>query len=150
MIDLYVFSSATLTNIWAGIGSRNWAVSLEQGRNASIQGKAKNLPIGGLGIFYCVQEKALTTPFLIRSKPEPNRVIEHIWPEKWSLPFRIVPLGSPDSLITTIDLKKLLPSLSTGAKRWNELFHVSPLTVFAASKISETDWEILVSRLADE
>ena len=150
MIDIYAFSSANLTNIWAGVGAHLWAVSLEQARNASIRGKARNLPVGGVGIFYCVEDKALTTPFLIRSKPDLDTEITHVWPERWALSFRIVPLGSPEKRVPVSELRSKLPSLARTTSAWNSLFHISPLTVFAASKVSEDDWAVLIQELADE
>lgn len=149
IMNVYVFSSANLTNIWAGVGAHMWAISLGQSKNPSIQGKAKNLPIGGFGIFYCVEKKALTTPFIVRSKPDEKAIIVHIWPGEWALPFRIVPLGSPEKLLFIEKLVAKLPSLSP-EKHWDSLFHVSPITVFAPSRITDEDWAVIINELAQE
>ena len=147
-MDVYVFSSKTLTNIWAAIGARKWAVSLKQSENTSIIKKSQNLPIGSFGLFYCVRpEECLTTPFVIRSKPSQKERIENIWDETWALPFNIIPLGTPDNRLPKNKLKELLPSLINSKRKWNELIHVSPITVFAASKIPEEDWGILINSL---
>jgi hypothetical protein len=46
-MNLYVFSCNTITNIWAGIGARRWAVSRDQAANIpGLYGKARSVPIG--------------------------------------------------------------------------------------------------------
>ena len=96
-MDIFVFASKNLTNIWAGIGARLWAVShrgdavMELGRKT----KSQNMRIGSFGILYCNETHALTTPFIVYSKPDLHLTVENVWPEKWVLPFRIFPLGSP-------------------------------------------------------
>lgn len=147
-MHVFVFSSNSLTNIWAGIGARRWAVSKAQGENPSIRTKARNFPIGALGLIYCVQTRSVTTPFLVRTKPDEEAIVEDIWPEPWLLPFSILPLGSPLHQIKKDDLGTKLPSLINGQKRWDQLLHVQPLTVFAPSELSDNDWSVLVSELA--
>jgi len=149
-MHIFVFSSSNLTNTWAGIGARRWAVSRRQGNNPSIRSKASKLPIGGLGLFYCVETKSFTTPFLIRTKPQADVVVEDVWPEPWALPFGILPLGSPERRMKKHELAERLPSLSDGGRHWTQLLHVEPPTVFAPSQISEEDWAVLVSELAVE
>lgn len=148
-MNVFVFSSSNLTNIWAGIGARRWAVSQAQGENPSIKTKAKNMPVGSLGLFYCVETQSLTTPFLVRSQPEENQIVKNIWPEPWLLPFGILPLGSPHHQLKKDELGKKLPSLKHGNQRWDQLFHIQPLTVFAPSVLSEADWAVVVSELAE-
>jgi hypothetical protein len=145
-MDIFVFTSANLTNIWAGVGARQWAVSNEQAGNASIQGKARKFAIGSLGIFYCVESQCLTTPFMVVSKPRFEEIVSHIWPGSWSLPFGIVPLGSPHKLLPVSRLAPKLPSLTSG-QSWSSLFHVTPLTVFASSKLTPEDWAVVVGEL---
>ena len=145
-MHIYVFSSKNLTNIWAGIGAHKWAVSKVQGDNQSIRTKAKNLPIGSLGLLYCVDSQSFTTPFLITSKPGAAQKVENIWPEMWVLPFSISPLGTPKHQLHKDKLATLLPSLNSG-KQWSHVLHVQPLTVFAPSEISDDDWAALVSVL---
>ncbi|TPK74784.1 hypothetical protein FJ930_07220 [Mesorhizobium sp. B2-4-15] len=147
MPDVYVFTSANLTNLWAGVGAGYWAVSAKQAGNSSIRGKAKSLPTGAFGLFYCVEAKALTTPFIVTSKPNDNVIIRHVWEHEWHLPFTIVPLSDPRLILRIDELGTLLPSLRGASKTWNDLFHISPITVFAPSKLSEKDWEIIIGIL---
>ena len=60
-MELFVFSSKNLTNIWAGIGARKWAVSQDQAANTGVTTKAKALRVGSLGILYCVETQSLTS-----------------------------------------------------------------------------------------
>ncbi len=145
-MDIFVFSSENLTNIWAGVGARTWAVAPKQAKSAQIQGKAKKLAVGSLGLFYCVESKCLTTPFMVTSKPQVGEIVSHIWSGQWGLPFGIVPLGSPHKTLRVSSLASKLPSLSSG-QGWASLFHVAPATVFAASKLTPEDWAAIVGEL---
>lgn len=145
-MEVFTFSAANLTNIWAGVGSHSWAVSPEQAANASIQGKARKFQVGCLGIFYCVSSKSLTTPFLVSSPPRPNEVVTNVWPEQWALPFGIVPMGSPHRQLPVSSLATKLPGLA-GSQAWSSLFHVSPITGFAPSQLTPEDWAVLVHEL---
>jgi hypothetical protein len=146
---VYVFSSTNLTNIWAGVGARLWAVSEAQAQNPSIAAKARDLPVGALGILYCVEKQSFTVPFVIRSKPDPNRVVSDIWPESWRLPFQIVPLGTPRRQMANEDLPSRLPGLRASGKGWHHVLHIQGLTAFAASEVGDADWQVFVEELAD-
>lgn len=149
-MKLFVFSSYSISNIWAAIGARQWAVSKKQAENKSIRTKASNVPIGSLGIFYYnIGIAYFTTPFLICSKPDAGKIIKDIWPKEWALPFRILPLGSPEKHITASKLASMLPSLKGKSGEWKSLFHVQGLTVFTPSPITDMDWEVIISELAD-
>ncbi len=58
----------------------------------------------------------------------------------------MLPLGSPTRQLHKDRLVRLLPSLK-GSKRWDQLLPVSPVTVFAPSKLSDEDWSVFVSEL---
>jgi hypothetical protein len=147
-MHVYVVSSKNLTNIWAGIGARRWAVSQAQGDNVSIQTKAKNLPVGALGVIYCVDIQSFTTPFVVTSKPDLAATITDIWPEPWTLPFSLFPLGSPRRQVHKDRLATLLPSLKSGGQ-WDQLLHVAPVTVFAPSQLTDDDWSALAGQLIE-
>lgn len=144
-VSVFVFTSSTLTNIWAGIGSRKWAVSARQASNVSIRTKAKRLPVGQFGLFYCTQTKSVMAPFVISTQPDMTSEVTNIWPETWALPFGIVPLGTPENQIHTKDLA-VLPAVRAGTP-WQKLLHFQPTTVFAPSHLSAGDWAVLASRL---
>ena len=148
-MNIYVFTSASVTNIWAGIGAHKWAVSRAQAANSSIRSKSENVEIGSFGIFYCVETKSLTTPFILRSKPHISDVVRNVWADTWELPFKIIPLGTPNKSISTDRLSTLLPSLKSGNGRWDLLFHFQPITVFAPSQITSADWTILIENLTE-
>ena len=96
-----------------------------------------------------VQTCALPISFLIYSKPDPEKIIKDIWPKEWALPFKIFPLGSPKKYIIASKLASKLPSLKGDSEKWKRLFHPQGLTVFVPSEITDMDWEIIISELAD-
>jgi hypothetical protein len=150
-MEIFVFSSKNLTNIWAGIGARLWAVAPRQ-PSASAAGrvtKSQNMRVGSFGILYCVETHSLTTPFIVYSRPDVERVVADVWPEKWVLPFNMFPLGTPNLQLRANEAKRILPIFKkTGETSFGNIFHVQALTAFATTKIDNADWEILVDRLA--
>ena len=150
-MDIFVFSSETLTNIWAGIGAKMWAVS-DTGNAMTFQGrhtKSKSMKIGSFGILYCVETHGLTTPFIVYSAADPSVAIENVWKGKWVLPFKILPLGTPDRQLISHDAVALLPIFEKQqTKDFSKVFHIQAITAFSPSEISSGDWEILLSRLA--
>ena len=148
MPGIFVFSSSNVTNIWAGIGARKWAVSEKQAENASISTKGKKMPVGALGLIYCVEKKALTTPFVVTSGVTEQEIAD-VWPQSWRLPFSIAPLGTPQKLLATTDLSALVPSLKDTGANWNTLFFVTPTMVFTSSKLTDADWAEVSGKLLD-
>jgi hypothetical protein len=82
-MELFCFASKNLTNIWAGIGARMWAVAetSSSDRQSRIT-KSKRMRVGALGLLYCNETHSFTTPFLVYSKPEPEKIIIDVWPER--------------------------------------------------------------------
>ena len=149
-VDVFAFSSANLTNVWAGVGAGLWAVGKEQSEKVGgAAKKAAALQIGSLGIIYCSAIESFTTPFIVYSRPDPEKEISDVWREKWVLPFRIHPLGTPRRLVHKDKLRSLLPSLQDGKQAWNQFVHVAPTTIFAASRLQSADWEALLRELAE-
>jgi hypothetical protein len=153
-MSIFVFSSKTLTNIWAGIGAGLWAVSKSD--DAGIQQgkvtKSKNMKIGSFGVLYCSQTQCLTTSFIMYSQPDPEEVIYNVWPEEegWVLPFRIHPLGTPRKQLHKDEAMKILPTLrKSGQTNFGHALPVQATTVFAPSPLQESDWEELVKKLAE-
>ena len=146
-MELFVFSSKNLTNIWAGIGARKWAVSLEQAANPSISAKARALRIGSLGILYCVETQSLTTPFIVASTPDETAVVMDIWPEDWRLPFSIYPLGSPRQQMGKTDIANL-PVVRNSGSQWNNVIRTQGQFAFQPAVIEVEDWSILFQQLS--
>lgn len=146
-MEVYVFTSRNLTNIWAGIGARRWAVSRAQAEMPATPTKASRMRIGAAGLLYCSDTQTLTTPFLVYSRPELEIIVANIWPEEWMLPFHIHPLGTPERQLHKDQLQHLLPSVRDGERAWHHVFHIQPTTVFAPSQITNEDWEILLQHL---
>jgi hypothetical protein len=145
---LYVFSSWSITNIWAGIGAGLWAISEKQAENVSgsIQ-KASAMRIGSAGVMYCSETQSFTTPFLVLSSPLPQETVTNVWPESWTLPFRIHSLGTPRRQLHKDLVNERLPSLRDGTRQWNHVLLVTPVTVFVPSDVHESDWEVIVEQL---
>jgi hypothetical protein len=151
IVELFVFSSRNLTNIWAGIGARLWAVSQrhESGMKELVT-KSKRMQIGSIGLLYCSEVQALTTSFIVYSTPDDQKVIENVWPEAWVMPFRIHPLGTPQKQLHKSDAVKLLPVFrAKNSTNIGHVFAIQPTTVFVPSEVSTEDWRIIVERLAE-
>jgi hypothetical protein len=152
-MDIYVFASKNLTNIWAGIGARLWAVSQTDDTATSLGRKTKSqsIRLGSFGILYCVDTHSLTTPFIVYSKPDPDRIVVNVWPEKWVLPFRILPLGTPDLQLSSELAKRALPIFQKSEeKNFGKVFHVQAVTAFSPTSIGAEDWEELIRHLATD
>jgi len=145
-MDLFAFSSKNLTNIWAGVGARRWAVSAEQAKMPGARTKARALRIGALGILYCVETKSLTTPLLVSSVTDEHATVRDVWPEEWHLPFGIYPLGSPHRQMGTDDIAQL-PAVVAAGRQWNNVIFTQGSFAFQPSKIGAEDWEVLFARL---
>ena len=148
-MQIYVFSSNNLTNIWAGVGAGMWAVSLKLAKSKGTITKSQNLRIGSLGILYCSGTQEFTTPFLVKTVPQKRVEIADIWSEKWSLPFEISTLGSPTKRLSRDIVAHELPSVKTTGKHWNKILYVQPNFSFQPSDISTEDWAFLFGRLGE-
>ncbi len=145
-MEIYVFSSKTLTNIWAGVGAGMWAVSLKLGSKKGTVTKAGKVTIGSLGVLYCSETHEFTTPFLFKSTPK-DETIEGVWDEAWRLPFEITPLGSPRKRLSKDELKKQMPTVVQTSRKWDDVLKVRPSFSFQAMQISASDWAYLFERL---
>jgi len=102
-IDLFCFASSSLTNIWAGVGARRWAVR-EPSTSAGMKGhvtKSKRMTVGSFGLIYCGETHSFSTPFIVTSPPEEGVVENNIWAGSWVLPFSIYPLGNPSKQVSS-------------------------------------------------
>ena len=151
-MKLYAFTSKSLTNIWAGVGAQLWAVpnSDSDQSNKGRATKAARMEVGSFGILYCTANQSFTSPFIVHSKADPNRVVFDVWDGErgWILPFQIRTLGNPRALLPWDRAKADLPSCKDG-KPLNSLIHVEPLTVFTGTEISADDWSYLIGKLAN-
>ena len=148
-MELFCFASNSLTNIWAGIGSKTWAVAETSPSDMKARiTKSKRMKIGSLGIIYCNQTHSFTTPFLVVSAPDPVRKIEDIWPEHWRLPFAIHPLGNPSRQVhADIAKQKWAVLANVGAGGVSAAMHITGTTVFVPIDISIDDWAAMLSDL---
>jgi hypothetical protein len=147
-MDVYIFSSKNLTNIWAGVGARKWAISKDQADMSGTATKASRLHLGALGLIYCVETQSFTTPFMVASTPLPGSCITNIWPEEWFFPFSIFPLGSPSKQMSKSDASNL-PVVKKSGRQWNTVLHTQGQFVFQPSQLEVEDWGIIFGTLKE-
>jgi hypothetical protein len=145
-MDLYIFASNNLTNIWAGVGAQKWAVSKDQSEMPAAATKARMLPIGAIGLLYSSESHTFSTPFLVASAPEVGKSVKGIWPEEWFFPFDILPLGSPLRQMSTTEVSAL-PTIKASGRSWNRTFRVQGQFVFQPTTIVAEDWSLIFSKL---
>ena len=151
-MKLYTFSSDDITNVWAGVGAQMWAVPLSKSdsSNKGRATKASKMPVGAFGILYSSADRCFTCPFVVHGKAETDitKVVRHIWPGPWILPFAIRTIGNPHATLSWKETAALLPSCADGTPL-NKVIHVEPLTVFTADAITDEDWSALIEKLAN-
>ena len=149
-MKLYAFASKNLTNIWAGVGARMWAVAeTSQSDMRPRTTKSRFMQVGSAGILYCNETHSFTTPFLVYSVPDPDRVVTDIWPERWRLPFRILPLGTPErQMHKDIASQKLQVLSNMGQGGVSAAMNITGTTVFVPKEVPHEDWATLLSNLA--
>jgi hypothetical protein len=148
-MELFFFGSKTLTNVWAGVGAGLWAVSDSTPQDVRSRiTKSKGMRVGSLGIIYCGEIHSFTTPFLVLSEPDPDRVVLDVWPERWHLPFRIYPLGTPDKRLSQEAAKSLIPILKqSSTSSVTAALNITGTTVFVPKVVTAEDWEVFVRHL---
>ncbi|MBI2383446.1 MAG: hypothetical protein HYV18_05185 [Gammaproteobacteria bacterium] len=149
-MELFCFASKNVTNIWAGIGARMWAVAETSPTDMKARAtKSKRMKVGSLGLLYCNETHSFTTPFLVYSAPDPEKVVSDIWPESWRLPFRIHPLGTPSRQVHMDEAKKRWPVLlKSSAASVSAAMNIPGTTVFVPVEVSADDWAMVLNDLA--
>lgn len=148
-MELFCFASRDLTNIWAGIGARLWAVAETSPSDMKARvTKSKRMTVGSLGILYCNETHSFTTPFIVVSEPDPNKVVANIWRESWRLPFSIHPLGNPSRQVDATTAKQKWAILErVGAGGVSAAMNITGTTVFVPVVVSADDWALMLSDL---
>ncbi|MCM2440916.1 hypothetical protein HGO34_14445 [Agrobacterium vitis] len=149
-VNIYVFSSKSITNIWAGYGAQTWAVSIgeDASNNAGKKTKSKRMTVGSFGILYCEPWKAFTVPFVTISAPDLDKNEEEIWDGTWMLPFRFKALGNPKSRMPGSDISKLPGAAREGITNYSHYLKVQGNLAFTTSAIDAEDWEYIIRELA--
>jgi len=150
-MELFCFASKNLTNIWAGIGAKMWAVAETSPSDMKARiTKSKRMKIGSLGLLYCNETHSFTTPFLVYSVPDPDKIISNVWPEKdWRLPFRIHPLGNPSKQVYKDNAMETWPILNKNRfSSVSAAMNITGTTVFVPVEISKDDWALILRNLS--
>jgi hypothetical protein len=153
-MQLFCFASKNERNIRLGIERQTWAVATLANISsmaARVAKAEKYLRVGAVGLLYCNPRHAFTTPFIVRSKADPDAVVSDIWPEPWRLPFTIETLG---------DLSRQMPA-DEAKTRWpvvkrrlgprggvSAALNITGTTVFVPVEITRDEWELICSDLA--
>ncbi|MBY0431259.1 MAG: hypothetical protein K2Q10_08680 [Rhodospirillales bacterium] len=150
---LFCFASRNEENITRGFENKKWAVATKS--EAIMAGRrtkaAKYLNPGDYGILYCAPRQYFTVPFIVKSKADPNFIEKDIWPEPWSLPFDIEPLGSPYKTLSAETARSHWPIIQ---KRWptsggvTAAMNITGVTVFVPVEINYKDWEAILKDLS--
>jgi hypothetical protein len=145
-MELFCFPSKNLTNIWAGIGARMWAVAKTKNMQARIT-KSKRMKVGSLGLLYCNETHSFTTPFLVYSEPDPEKSITNVWLGTWYLPFNIHPLGNPTRQVSKDTAKLEWPVLKNSRNVPKDM-NIPGMMIFTPKEISPDDWALILSSLS--
>lgn len=149
-MKIYAFPSASLSNIWAGVGAGKWAVSKSDHDAVNKRRKtlAGEMPVGSFGILY-LSGQGLTVPFVVTSEPNYVDAESKVWPEDWYLSFDIKPLGNPSKIMSRADALAKLPSIArNGLKTVDDLIFTKGVQTFVPSEIADDDWSALIKELA--
>lgn len=145
-MDVYVFSSASIENIQIGLDKKLWAVGPidEVVRQARVT-RALDMPVGAAGLFYSSQRQIFTSPFRVESKPV-DESVEGVWPERWHLPFSILPIGNLSTFIPINVAKGTWPLLE-GIGNVTEVVNLGPVTAFSKTWFPRRNWDIILEQL---
>jgi hypothetical protein len=156
-MKLFCFASTNLNNIEIGIRNKMWAVSSSNNDRTQLARttKAKKyMDVGDVGLLYCSAAGVFTTPFIVKSHPDYNIVVENLWPGNWSMPFKIEPLGGLSRQISKSEAVHRWPFVQSRVMRNHgrigiaAAMNITGTTVFVPILISEHDWNIILSDLA--
>jgi hypothetical protein len=145
-VPVFIFSSAELRHVWIALERRLWAVStIDPDQLRGRITKARRMPLGANGLFYCSDAKCFTAPFKIQSRPELTQV-EDVWPGTWHFPFEIDPLGNLGKRISLRKAKATWKTLE-GTRNVTTRINISGSMAFVPSWLYEEDWESILGEL---
>lgn len=145
-VPVYIFSSGDLKHVWTAVQKRMWAVAqIDPDQLAARTTKAKQMPIGSNGLFYCSDAECFTVPFTVQSHPE-AREIKDVWPGVWHFPFEIVPMGDLSKRISLRKAKSTWRTLE-GARNVTTRINISGSMAFVPSWLYEEDWKHILHNL---
>ena len=156
-MDLFCFASRNTRNIELGIENKLWAVATltnQQSMKARTTKAMKYLHPGARGILYCNPTQSFTTPFVVRSNADPDRVVTDVWPEAWCLPFEIEPLGDLSRQVTREAAAQSWPVVqrrmakNQGRGGISAAMNITGTTVFVPVDIDEENWGVILDDLA--
>jgi len=96
------------------------------------------MPVGSKRVFWSVQGKFFTTPFITTSLADPQKEVSEIWDGTWILPFEIHALGRLDKRLSIAEVWQTLPFLH-GKPRTNisHVLNLTPLLYFVSKDMPD-------------
>ncbi len=153
-MDLFCFACRNEQNIRLGIEHQLWAVASllnAQSMAARITKAERYMQVGAKGLLYCNPRQSFTTPFVVRSKADPDALVQNVWPESWRLPFKIETLGNLSRQLPAKDAERRWPFLQKRLGRSGGVsaaMNLTGTTVFVPVEITSDDWELICADLA--
>jgi hypothetical protein len=139
-MQLWLFSSENIQNIEIGFQAGKWAVSdIDETAMKMRYTKSRKMDIGALGVLYCSEDHCFTVPFEVLSRPT-LETVANLWPEPWSLPFSIKPLGSPNRRVSLGVAKHSWRCLRDSTNTACTLRGMNGWTLFVPNDIPDEDW----------
>ncbi len=147
-VPVYIFSSGELRHVWIAVQKRMWAVAtIDRDQLAARTTKAKQMPIGANGLFYCSDAECFTVPFIVQSHPQEKEVTD-VWPGVWHFPFEIDPRGDLSKRISLSKAKSAWRTLE-GARNVTTRINISGSMAFVPSWLYQEDWDAILRQLSD-
>jgi hypothetical protein len=156
-MNLFCFASRNVENVKIGIESQLWAVATlpnQQSMAGRVTKALRYLRPGDFGVLYCNPLHSFTTPFIVRSCVDPEKVVTDVWPEAWVLPFKIQTLGDLSRQVSAEDAAEDWPvvkrRMAANYRRGgiSAAMNITGTTVFVPVDITEEDWNRICSDLA--
>lgn len=156
-MNLFCFASRNIENVKIGIERQLWAVatlSNQQSMAGRVTKARRYLRPGDFGVLYCNPLHSFTTPFIVKSYADLDKIVTDVWPEAWVLPFKIQTLGDLSRLKSAEDAERDWPVVNRRMAANNRrggisaAMNITGTTVFVPVDITEEDWSIICSDLA--
>lgn len=146
-MHVYIFTANSFNDIEIGLKHKTWAVELMEEPHAwARMGRARQVPLGAAGLFYCSATPGVfTSPFIVESRPEEG-VVARGWGDPRFLPFSIRPIGDLSHQILFSHARLSWPTLK-GVEDPATLLNLAPELAFTPSFIPRYDWDLILEQL---
>jgi len=101
---------------------------------------------GSLGLIFCADKakcQYFAMPFNVLTLAR-NEKIDGVWPETWTLPFDIEPMGNPRERIESLDMAKRTWRCLQGGLNPANVLYLASMLAFTPARIFRSDWEAIL------